>query len=265
MDWSKVTAKNLVDGYAVITTDGNWSYTTSDPIKAGDGFFVKVTAANPILNYNVATQPVTRSRNAENESSFINIIASSKAGKDNVIIAFDGSDNEGFDKLESFNENISEIYVKENEKRYGILNYDENVEEIELYFDAHKMGEYTINAISNADYASVVLVDRFTGAETNLLEGSYTFKSMTDDKRDRFVLRMSKEVVDDSFVYRSGNELIVNAEGKVQILDVMGRVVYNSDIVDDNHRINISTLNSAAYIIRVVNTNEVKTQKVVIW
>lgn len=263
MDWSKVTAENLVDGYAVITTDGNWSYATSGTIKAGDGFFVKVTADDPILNYNVAAS--TRSRRADNESSFINIIASSKVGKDNVIIAFDGSDNEGFDKLESFNENISEIYVKENEKRYGILNYDENVEEIELYFDAHKIGEYTINAVSNVDYTSVVLVDRFSGVETNLLESSYTFKSMTDDKRDRFVLRMSKEVVDDSFVYRSGNELIVNAEGKVQILDVMGRVVYNSDIVDSNHRINISAFNSAAYIIRVVNTNEVKTQKVVIW
>ena len=263
MDWSKVTAENLVDGYAVITTDGNWSYATSGTIKAGDGFFVKVTADDPILNYNVAAS--TRSRRADNESSFINIIASSKVGKDNVIIAFDGSDNEGFDKLESLNENISEIYVKENEKRYGILNYDENVEEIELYFDAHKIGEYTINAVSNVDYASVVLVDRFLGVETNLLESSYTFKSMTDDKRDRFVLRMSKEVVDDSFVYRSGNELIVNAEGKVQILDVMGRVVYNRDIVDSNHRINISAFNSAAYIIRVVNTNEVKTQKVVIW
>ena len=155
--------------------------------------------------------------------------------------------------------------MKENGKRYGILNYDENVEEIELYFDAHKMSEYTINAISSVDYASVVLVDRFSGVETNLLESSYTFQAMTDDKRDRFVLRMSKDVVDESFVYRSGNELIVNAEGKVQILDVMGRVVYNSDIVDSNHRINISAFNSAAYIIRVVNTNEVKTQKVVIW
>ena len=266
MDWSKVTSQNLATGYAVITTDGNWSYAASGTIKVGDGFFVKVTADDPILNYNVATQPVTRSRNAENESSFINIIASSKAGKDNVIIAFDGSDNEGFDKLESFNENISEIYVKDNEKRYGILNYDENVEEIELYFDAHKMGEYTINAISNADYASVVLVDRFTGAETNLLEGSYTFKATTNDKHDRFVLKMSNEVMeDDSFVYRSGDELIVNAEGKVQILDVMGRVVYNGYIDSENHRINVSALNNAAYIVRVVNANEVKTQKVVIW
>ena len=156
--------------------------------------------------------------------------------------------------------------MKDNEKRYGILDYDENVEEIDLYFDAHKMGEYTINAISNADYASVVLVDRFTGAETNLLEGSYTFKATTNDKHDRFVLKMSNEVLDDeSFVYRSGDELIVNAEGKVQILDVMGRVVYNGYIDSENHRINVSTLNNAAYIVRVVNANEVKTQKVVIW
>lgn len=265
MDWSEVTAEKLVNGYAVITTDGNWSYATSGKIKVGDGFFVKVTGEDPILNYNVHVSN-TRSVNADNENSFINIIASSKAGKDNVIIAFAGSGEEGFDKLESFNPNISEIYVKDSGKRYGILNYDENVDEIELYFDAAKMGEYTINAISNADYASVVLVDRLTGDETDLLEKPYTFKAMTNDNHDRFVLKLSNEVMeDDSFVYRSGDELIINAEGKVQILDVMGRVVYNGDIVDDNHRINISALNSAAYIIRVVNTNEVKIQKVVIW
>lgn len=262
MDWSKVTSQNLATGYAVITTDGNWSYETSGTIKAGDGFFVKVTADDPILNYNVAT--ATRSRSADNDSRFINIIASSKAGKDNVIINFANDGREGFDKLENFNSNIAEIYVKENDRRYGILNYDENVEEVELYFNAHKMGEYTINAVSNADYASVVLVDRLTGVETNLLVNSYTFKSMTDDNHDRFVLRMSNDA-EEGFVYRTGDELVVCAEGKVQILDVMGRVVYNGYIDSENHRINVSTLNNAAYIVRVVNANEVKTQKVVIW
>jgi hypothetical protein len=262
MDWSKVTSQNLATGYAVITTDGNWSYAASGTIKAGDGFFVKVTADDPILNYNVAT--ATRSRSADNDSRFINIIASSKAGKDNVIINFANDGREGFDKLENFNSNIAEIYVKENDRRYGILNYDENVEEVELYFNAHKMGEYTINAVSNADYASVVLVDRLTGVETNLLVNSYTFKSMTDDNHDRFVLRMSNDA-EEGFVYRTGDELVVCAEGKVQILDVMGRVVYNGYIDSENHRINVSTLNNAAYIVRVVNANEVKTQKVVIW
>ncbi len=262
MDWSKVTSQNLATGYAVITTDGNWSYAKSGTIKAGDGFFVKVTADNPILNYNVAT--ATRSRSADNDSRFINIIASSKAGKDNVIINFANDGREGFDKLENFNSNIAEIYVKENDRRYGILNYDENVEEIELYFNAHKMGEYTINAVSNADYTSMVLVDRLTGVETNLLVNSYTFKSMTEDNHDRFVLRMSNDA-EKGFIYRTGDELVVCAEGKVQILDVMGRVVYNGYIDSENHRINVSALNNAAYIVRVVNANEVKTQKVVIW
>lgn len=264
MDWNKISATNLATGYAVITTDGNWSYATSGKIKAGDGFFVKVTAEDPILNYNVHVSN-TRSVNSDNENSFINIIASSKTGKDNVIINF-ANDGEGFDKLENFNNSIAEIYVKENDRRYGILNYDENVEEVELYFNAHKMGEYTINAISNADYASVVLVDRLTGNETNLLDKSYTFKAMTNDNHDRFVLKLSNEAVEnDSFVYRSGDELIIKAEGNVQVLDIMGRVVYNGTIVNDNHRIDVSAFNSAAYIIRVVNANEVKTQKVVIW
>lgn len=259
MDWSKTASNDLATGYAVVTTAGGYTYAMTDDIKVGDGFFVKVVGDAPSLTY----ASNTRGRNKDN--NYINLIASGKAGQDNVIINFADNGRDGFDKLENFNKNIAEIYVKENESRYGILNYSEDVEEINIYFNAKQMGYYTINALTNADFANVTLVDRLTGIETDILTNSYTFQAMTDDKRDRFVLRISKEVVDDSFVYRSGNELIVNAEGKVQILDVMGRVVYNSDIVDDNHRINISTLNSAAYIIRVVNTNEVKTQKVVIW
>ena len=172
---------------------------------------------------------------------------------------------DGFAKLKSFNEDIAEIYVKDNEKRYGILNYDEDIEEIDVYFNAKKIGYYTINAISNADFSNVTLIDRITGIETNILTDSYTFQATTNDSPERFIIRIDKETESENFVYKSGEELIINAKGCVQIIDVMGRIVYSNDIVNDNHRINISSFKNATYIVRVVNTNEVKTQKIVIW
>lgn len=261
MKWNNdnIAASGLVEGYAVVTTAGGYTYATTGEIKVGDGFFVKVVGDAPSLTYTANT----RGRNKDN--NYINLIASGKAGQDNVIINFADNGRDGFDKLENFNKNIAEIYVKENESRYGILNYSEDVEEINIYFNAKQMGYYTINALTNADFANVTLVDRLTGVETDILTDSYTFQAMTDDAPDRFILRMNRQVESENFVYRSGEELIINAEGSVQIIDVMGRIVYSNEIVNDNHRVNIGSLKNAAYIVRVVNANEVKTQKVVIW
>ena len=188
-------------------------------------------------------------------------MASSKTGSDNVIINFTDNDEEGFDKLENFNKDIAEIYVKEEGRRYGILNYENDVEEIELYFDAKRMGEYTINAITEGKFQSITLIDRQTGVETDLLTSSYTFKAVSNDDSDRFAIRISNN---DKFVYQSSDELIINAEGLVQIVDVMGRVIYN---VEQNgvNRINVSDLEKSTYIVRNINNNEVKTQKVVIF
>lgn len=260
MKWNdnNIAASGLAEGYAVVTTEGGYTYATTGEIKVGDGFFVKAEGT-PSLTYTANT----RGRNKDN--NYINLIASGKAGQDNVIINFADNGRDGFNKLENFNKNIAEIYVTENESRYGILNYSEDVEEINIYFNAKQMGYYTINALTNADFANVTLVDRLTGVETDILTDSYTFQAMTDDAPDRFILRMNRQVESENFVYRSGEELIINAEGSVQIIDVMGRIVYSNEIVNDNHRVNIGSLNDAAYIVRVVNANEVKTQKVVIW
>ena len=146
-----------------------------------------------------------------------------------------------------------------------IMDAEKDVEEIEVYFDAKRMGEYTIEAVAEGKFQSVVLVDRSTGVETELLTDSYTFKALTNDRPDRFVIRMSNNIANDNFVYQSGDELIINAEGTVEIIDIMGRIVYSSNIVNENHRVNTSRFDNAAYIVRVLNTNEIKTQKVVIY
>ena len=147
---------------------------------------------------------------------------------------------------------------------YGILNYDENVEEIELFFEAKKMGEYTINAITEGKFVSVILIDKYLGVETDLMASSYTFKATSNDDADRFVLKMNKGD-NENFVYQLGDELIINAKGTVQIIDIMGRIVYSSNIINDNHRINISDYDNAAYVVRVLDVNEVKIQKIVVY
>ena len=175
--------------------------------------------------------------------------------------------SDGFPKLQNFNREIANIYVENNGSRYGIYNCDENTTEIELSFVASQMGTYSISLDINGDFENVVLVDRLTGIETNMLiEDEYKFVATSKDNAKRFFIRLDNGQQstdnDSMFVYQSGEELIVNAEGTIQIIDMMGRVVYSSNA--DNNRIDVSGLNKSAYIVRNINENTVRTQKIVI-
>jgi hypothetical protein len=261
MNWNNVTATNLVDGYAVVNKQGGYEYFADGEIKVGDGFLVKVSGEGPALSYN------TRSRKTENEISFLNVVSSGKAGNDNVIIKLAG-EQENFPKLENFNDDIAVIYVSDDNKACGIYNCNDDVQEVSIIFKASRMGEYNIHIKPNGDFDYVTLVDRLANVETNMLTSSYSFTTIPEESGDRFLLKFAKgegSDDDDKFAFLSGNELIVEAEGTVQIIDVMGRVVYSNDVTSDNNRIDASKFNTAAYIIRLINDNGVKTQKIVVY
>ena len=264
MDLKYMTCNNVVEGIAVVKPTGGYEYRTvsnNGIVPVGDGFFIKTTGAYPSISYN-ETAAAKRSEKVES----INIIASSNAGEDNVIINFNGK-KEGFNKLQNFNEGIANIFVAKENERYGIFNCNRDVNEVTLSFIPKQMGSYSISFDIDGEFESVVLVDRLTGIETDMLaEKEYNFIATKDDRSDRFVLKLAngEEPSENSqFVYQSGEELIINAEGTIQIIDMMGRMVYSSNA--ENSRINVSNLKGATYIVRNITDNDVKVQKVVIY
>ena len=258
MDWDKVSVSNMIDGYAMVNPDGSYSYYVDGKIKVGDGFFARSIAENPTISY-------SETRNKK-DNNFINITAKGNFGNDNVIINLNDK-NDGFPKIENFNKKIANIYVNHNDIDYGIYNYSSDTKEIELHFEAVQIGKYTISIESKGMFDYIILVDRFSGTETNMLHSDYSFTASSQDESNRFLLKLSAnndiENNQDNFVYQSGEELIINAEGTLQIIDIMGRVVYTRD-ANKNDRINVSLLKKAAYIVRCIGTDKVKTQKIVI-
>ena len=131
------------------------------------------------------------------------------------------------------------------------------------------MGQYTIRLDVNGEFETVTLVDRFTGVETNMLvEDEYSFIASNEDNANRFVIRLaqgSQLEAQSQFVYQNGEELILSIEGSVQIVDMLGRVVYSNEHSDAYNRIDVSEFNDATYVVRVVNEEGVKVQKVVIY
>lgn len=257
-----VNINNVYDGFATLdATNGGYVYKENGTIKAGEGFMVRTNeTGNNYIRFSKASR---RSYRAESYS--INIIASNNKGSDNVIIRFDDEVKSGFPKLANFNERLANIYVKEENVNYGILNFNNDVTEIPLYFDAKEMGIYTLTFDVKGDYENLYLLDKMTGEELNLLlENEYKFMASANDNTERFVLKLTSDTdsVDENFIFIHDDELIISSAGTIQIIDMMGRVVMTEE--NHNGRINIGGLDNAAYVIRCITENGVKVQKIVV-
>ena len=257
-----VNINNVYDGFATLdATNGGYVYKENGTIKAGEGFMVRTNeTGNNYIRFSKASR---RSYRAEYNS--INIIASNDKGSDNVIIRFDDEVKSGFPKLANFNERLANIYVKEENVNYGILNFNNDVTEIPLYFDAKEMGTYTLTFDVKGDYENLYLLDKMTGEELNLLlENEYKFMANASENTERFVLKLTSDTdsVDENFIFIHDDELIISSAGTIQIIDMMGRVVMTEE--NHNGRINIGGLDNAAYVIRCINENGVKVQKIVV-
>ena len=262
IDWDMMVPSRMEEGFVTLnTTTGAYIYNVEGKIKVGEGFMVNAYNRRSTLDYDNAA----KSRKAK--SDYINIISSNSNGSDNVIVRFGKSESAGFPKLENINPNIANVYVKEDDNRYGIYNLNPEVNEIPLYFDAKEMGTYTFTFDIKGDYENLYLLDKMTGEKLNLLlENEYSFIANSNDYTERFIIKMdnSQQTTDNShFAYVSGEELIINAEGTIQIIDMMGRVVMTEEY--HNGSINIGDLDNAAYLIRCINENGVNVQKVVIY
>ena len=262
----------LANGYYVLNGEGAWGATLGnegDVIKVGQGALIKTTADGKLT---ISRDASTTRKNKQDvvdtsKKSTISLIVSNSNYSDKAFVVFDKG--VGLDKINHENENIPLLYIPQDGTDYAIAMMDENVSEIPVSFEAMIMGQYTISLQQeNCDFDELYLLDKETGEKVNILEEDYTFMATTADNAERFVLTMNSDNDTDSdngnFAYISGEDLIINAEGKVQIIDVMGRIIYSNDVTSDNNRINVSGFDNAAYIVRVVNENGVKVQKIIL-
>ena len=262
IDWELMVPSRLEDGFVTLnSTTGAYIYNVEGKIKVGEGFMVNAYNRRSSLEYD------NSAKSRKEKSDYINIVASNSNGFDNVIINDVKNESAGFPKLDNINPNIANVYVKHEDRRYGIFNRGES-EEIPLYFDAKEMGTYTLTFDVKGDYENLYLLDKMTGEKINLLlENEYEFMANSNDDTERFIIKMdnSQQTTDNShFAYVSGEELIINAEGTIQIIDMMGRMIYSNNVESSNNRINVSDFNRATYVVRVINENGVKVQKLIL-
>ncbi|MBQ3709401.1 MAG: InlB B-repeat-containing protein [Bacteroidales bacterium] len=241
-------------GLVATATDG------STPIAPCTGVIVQATEANQSVTFTKVTRGETSTGNGS-----LNIALGQAQGTmiDNAIVSFDeGSQLNKF----YFGEQNANIYILQDGKEYAIVSAEAKGE-VPVNFKAKKNGEYTltVSPTFHSPLSTLHLIDNLTGADIDLLQTpSYTFNARTSDYASRFKLVFNANGAEgnDDFAFIDGNgNLIVNGSGIVQIIDIMGHVLVTRDA---NDRIGIEGLVGGVYVLRFINGENVKTQKIVV-
>ncbi len=270
ISWNNFTKHNVVDGIAKINTDGTYNYNIINDIKVGEGFMIKTSGENPSLTYNIDS----RSNDDADNYRYINVMASGDEGSENVIVNFSDNKEEGFPKLDNINEKAANLYLLENNYRYGINTYNNDIKKIPLYFDAKEIGYHTITIMTEGEFDYVHLIDMMTGEDVDmLLEGEYDFLARTNDRADRFILMLDANDVNSNsdysnFAYINNDELIVTGiegETTINIFDMSGRCIYKCNTSDATNIISTNAFRSSVFVIQKIDDNGIKVQKIVVY
>ena len=69
---------------------------------------------------------------------------------------------------------------------------------------------------------------------------------------------------DETFAFINNGDIIVNGEGMLQVIDVLGHVCRDAMLASPNQRVSTTGMAPGVYVLRLINGNDVKTQKMVI-
>ena len=242
-----------------------------EPIAVGTGIMVQAEGANDSV---IFSKP-TRHSSADNHGGLRLALLSGTEVVDNAILSF----NEG-SKLGKFyfGEQDANIYIPQGQEEYAIA-FSESQGEMPLNFKAKENGTYTLTVsttlnskLSTLNYLH--LIDNMTGADVDLLapelvEGpaSYTFTAKTTDYESRFKLVFSADEdvcePNEAFAFISNGNIIVNGEGTLQVFDVFGHQLVTKQLSTLNSQLS-TPLTKGVYVLRLINGEDVRTQKIVI-
>ena len=237
---------------------------TTEPIPPCTGILVKANGIND--NVVFTKEPQTSGTKGILDITLGKTGTRGNTVMDNAIISFKEGSELGKFYFSSQNANI---YIPQDGEDYAIINAEKQGE-MPLNFVAKENGTYTISVNPDGVEMNYLhLIDNMTGTDVDLLASpTYTFSSKTTDYASRFKLVFSTNGEDGpstgsgtfAFIDASGN-IIVNGEGVLQVVDVMGHVVIQGDAMN---RVSTSGMTPGVYVLRLINDNDVKTQKIII-
>ena len=234
----------------------------TNPVYPMEGVFVQA----PSAGYKYWFVNSNRGQNVA-QSEYVNIKLS--GDDDEVVDVARVRFNEGslMGKFD-FGEGGSQLYIPQGGKKYAVVPTQCHGE-LPINFQAAQNGTFTLEFdLENAEMDYLHLIDNKTGVDVDLLATpSYTFDASKDDYAARFRLLFEANgaLGNDNFAYYDGSVWMVTGyydNATLQVVDLMGRVL-SSQTVNGSAELNINQA-QGVYVLRLINGNEIKSQKIVV-
>ncbi len=252
------------EGSELIVNEGNI-------VEAMQGVFVQATAAGQTVIFD----PQSRAKSNDNDNKVvINISRNRGIIVDRAVVRF--GEGRQLPKMQLF-ENSAKLYITQDNKDYAVVR-TEAQGEMPVNFRAAENGTYTITVNpEGVEMNYLHLIDNMTGADVDLLAATstgsvatYTFNASTTDYSSRFRLVFAANNEDGvstgstAFAFYSNGTWVINNTGEatLQVVDVNGRILSNETVNGSVSK----AINAPAgvYMLRLINGNDVKTQKIVV-
>ena len=238
------------------------------------GFFIQVNTSGTVTFTNDMrtndAQPNFRGKKPA--FPLINFtVTDSEGNSDLAILEVNRDENDGAKKLRVGN-SAGRIFFRYDNEKLAIFFRDNAEGSQSLHFAAEENGTFTLNwERANDNFSSLTLVDNITGVKTDMLtHDSYTFEGNTNDYTSRFKIvfgTVNNEEEDGSstgsetFAFFNEGNLIVNGEGRLDVIDVLGRVVYSAELTDTQNTVSLPYNAKGVCVLRLTNGDNVKVQK----
>ncbi|MBP5536433.1 MAG: leucine-rich repeat domain-containing protein [Bacteroidales bacterium] len=233
-------------GYYTLQRDGTWRVATSGPIAVGQAALLQATGNDATVSFiDDATAPAAKSATAG-----LTFTLSDGRHEDVTIATF--GEGAGLRKVSHLNAEAPMLYIPQEDADYAVAMVGEDVEEFPLHMRTVARGQYTLNVAGVVP--GMQIIDMQTGRTIAMpysFEGSGTA---------RFLVRMRPYDGDRPFAFQNGGNVVVAGEGTLQAYDIMGRLLFSSEV---NNQLSIPSSKFPAtgvYLLRLGG----KSQKIVI-
>lgn len=264
---------NLASGFYTLTNEGAWHvHVFNDAILPGQGFLVK-TSTNTKLVIDKTNSKASSETSSKAVGGLLEIGVSGMGCEDRSFVFF--TPGLGLDKMRNLNESLPSLFVRNEGGDYAITHVGTDCESLELNFHNSKLGHFVIETkTEGVRFNYLHLIDRVTGANIDLLQTSqYNFNTTGHENADRFMLAFKvmtgvNEITEDAlFAFISDGQIIITGvetsqSTSLQVVDATGRVIVTRG--DEINAISTEGIAPGVYVLRLVNDNKVRTQKIVV-
>ena len=203
----------------------------------------------------------------------VNLYLNSEKGcSDVTVIEFNRPEWGGATKQKALRNGNGSIYAYNDGVPYAALFAQDGVERVPVWFEADEDDVFTLTwKTANGDFNSLYLIDNLTGVRYDMLENDeYVFEGKVADYHSRFYITFNcfdveeNEDTETNIAFFDGSQWVVTGEGNIELIDLQGRVLWNSRLSGGQSRVSVPNVAAGLYLFRLTNANETKVQKIII-